>query len=552
MFLIDMSVLKNKKKRGGFLFSIFYLCFFSQLFCANNIKALDNENDFFINLNQEATIKGYTVTAFDDQIKLSLMPKILASSTGVNIKKITNEVTLPYKLDLISEVYQFEFLNKSSYDSHKPFYIQFSYLKEDNNYKQVFFFDKINSSWRPLPTQDYPKEKFVRSLIHLPFARIAVFSYPNMPIFGKSSWYAYKNGNFTASPDFPKGSRLRIYNLSLSNKEKYRDYVDVVVNDYGPVRSLHPDRVVDLDKIAFKQIASLGAGIIDVKVEPLYIPDNNDRILGIGKLGALLEPDLNFKSFLVVDKSNDKILYSKQASSSLSIASLTKLISIKVFLDTNPDLSKIFAYKIIDEEENYKYCSKWEAAKLNLKEDEKMSLKDFVYSSLMASSNNTVETLVRASGLDRKDFIQKMNEFAKEVGASTTRFVEPSGLSPENISSAYDYYLMMKEILRDQRIVDISSLIRHKLKIYYFDEEEQRELERDKWINNTNKILYSLKYNIQGSKTGYLDEAGYCLAINLKSDNNEFIIITLGASSRSSSMLETEDLILYTLNKLSK
>ncbi|MEK7097483.1 MAG: hypothetical protein AAB906_01395, partial [Patescibacteria group bacterium] len=64
-----------------------------------------------------------------------------------------------------------------------------------------------------MPTTDFPDKKFVRSLIHLPYARIAVFENPNALTVGKASWYKYKSGNYAASPDFPKGTKLRVTNL---------------------------------------------------------------------------------------------------------------------------------------------------------------------------------------------------------------------------------------------------------------------------------------------------------------------------------------------------
>lgn len=231
---------------------------------AEQIDAVQN-NKYSIFLDQPTIQKGYTVNAFNSELKLSLMPEILNQSTTVQIERINHKMEMPLELNKISEIYQFEFINKKAYNNHKPFYIQFSYNEISNNYKQVFFYDKNYTAWRPLPTKDYLEQKFVRSLIHLPFARIAVFENPEILTTGQASWYKYKNGNFAASPDFSKGSILRVYNIE-NNK-----FIDVKINDYGPHRGLHPNRAIDLDKIAFSKIASLKTGIINVKIEPLFI-----------------------------------------------------------------------------------------------------------------------------------------------------------------------------------------------------------------------------------------------------------------------------------------
>jgi rare lipoprotein A (peptidoglycan hydrolase) len=80
---------------------------------------------------------------------------------------------------------------------------------------------------------------------------------------GFASWYDFKEGAFAASPYFKKGSILRVTNLENGK------FVDVVVNDYGPDKRRHPNRVIDLDRLAFKKIASLELGLVRVKIHHL-------------------------------------------------------------------------------------------------------------------------------------------------------------------------------------------------------------------------------------------------------------------------------------------
>lgn len=84
---------------------------------------------------------------------------------------------------------------------------------------------------------------------------------------GTASWYAYKGCDCAASPDFPKGSYVKVTRLNDPSKS-----VIVRINDYGPERDIFPDRVIDLDKVAFQKIAPLGAGLTNVKVEPVEAP----------------------------------------------------------------------------------------------------------------------------------------------------------------------------------------------------------------------------------------------------------------------------------------
>jgi D-alanyl-D-alanine carboxypeptidase len=515
------------------------------------ISVLDQpaNEQFGIFLDEPTIAKGYTVAAFGDSLKLSLVPGILSSSTSVGCEILNEEIPGPWHLDRVSPVYQFEFYNKKAYDDQKPFYIQVDYDSESFGLKRVFFYDKNYGAWRELPTINFPKEGFVRSLIHLPYARLAVFEDTGILSVGKASWYAYKGGDFAASPDYNKGSVLRVYNLD-NNK-----FVDVRINDYGPDRSLHPDRVIDLDKVAFSKIASLGAGIINVKVEPISIvPDKDGSVLGIKiSSGATAEPVINSQAAIVIDRDNGEIIFGRNADSVFPLASLSKMAAVKIFLDQNPDLSQSVEYKTQDEEYNNLYTEPWRSSKINVKAGEKMTVEDLVYSALVGSANNAVESLVRVSGLERDVFISKMNEFAASVGAVNTKFVEPTGLSAGNKTTAYDYAIMVKEILKNSYQAKVSATAK-----YEFNSIDINGLKTPHRIYNTNTFLrdglFASENNLSllSSKTGYIDEIGNCLMTVAKKGDKTVIAVVLGAADKTQSFEEVKDLLLYGLKQINR
>lgn len=489
---------------------------------------------YFINLDKPTIAKGYTVSAFDQAIKLSLAPGILNESTGVDVAELNEKIDNPWQVERISKVYQFEFRNKSAYDNSQPFYLQFSYDQPSAYYKQVFYYDKNYSSWRPLPTTDYPNESFVRSLIHLPFARLAVFANPEALVMGQASWYKYQGGLFAASPDFPKNSKLRVYNTA-NNK-----FVDVTVNDFGPDRKLHPGRAIDLDQAAFKKISPIGAGLINVRIQPISIMAENNKILDIAEAGAKPELEITAKSAIVMDEQTGDILWQKNATSALPLASLTKLVAIKVFLDTRPSLNKIITYSLKDEEYNYEYVNKWESARLKLKDGDTLTVEDLLYASLVGSANNAIETLVRSSGLKRDEFILKMNQEVSDWGATATHFIEPTGLAPENVSSALDYAIITKQVYTNPIIQKASTMNK-----YVFVTLNTNQAHK---IINTGKLLAISSLNITGSKTGYLDEAQYCLMVRAGDNSGKSVIaVTMGVASRQKSFDETAELLKYGL-----
>lgn len=530
--------MKRNFSKTLYLLAIIFLFSFNPSFVIAQDDLDEYGNKLYsINLDAPTIAKGYTVSAFNNNLKLSLVPGILSEQTGVDVVEIAEEMETPWQLEKISEVYQFEFRNKGAYDNHKPFYIQFSYDQKTNFYKKVYFYDKNYQSWRPLPTVDFPDEGFVRSLIHLPFARIAVFSDKEYMTVGQASWYAYKGGNFAASPDFSKGSRLRVYNLE-NNK-----FVDVEINDYGPDRKIHPERVIDLDKVAFLKLADLGQGIINVKIEPI---DFNvaGKIAINASAGLSSDLSLKFKAGIVVNEDNLEVIWQKNATTTLPLASLSKLVAINVFLNTNTSMDSQIAYKISDEEHNYKYCEKWESARVRLGEGDIVTVEDLIYSSLVGSANNAVETLVRASGLERDQFIRNMNDLVVSWGCKNTKFFEPTGLSPENVSTVSDYVIITKEVYKNP-IIQKASLA----KTYSFS-----TINTNKKYNlkNTNQLLLSDNaYQITGSKTGYLHEALYCLMLRATNQKGENLIaVVLGNPDRQGSFNEADILLDYGFIKL--
>lgn len=355
---------------------------------------------------------------------------------------------------------------------------------------------------------------------------------------GKASWYKYKNGLFVASPDYPSGSVLKVTNLSNGKT------VEVTVNDFGPDRKIHPDRVIDLDYVAFSELASPEVGIIEVKVEPISITGSNFKVqdnLALVDADSSMAPEISALAAIIVRESDGKVLYEKNSSQVLPIASLTKLVFAKVFLDLKPDFNKVVTYKQIDSDYNHKYVTAGQEARLRVADGDTLTIADLFYSSIIGSANNTVETLVRNSGISREEFIKRMNDYVKNLGAKNTKFIEPTGLSPENVSSPSDYAIIAKEVFSDEKLKNISAKTNYSFTTTNFKKVFN--------LKNTNHLLATSSYVITGSKTGYLDESGYCLITQVKDENEKFIVINLNSATRDISFKVNEELIKFGLKK---
>ncbi len=476
--------------------------------------------------------KGYKILIiilllFVFNIQTTSAKDILPSSKlPISVEQLVDEIISPWDYQAITPLYQIS-LDPSKLAKGKTYTVEIPYDGKNNNYKKVFYFDKGKGVWRPLPTTDDPQNNKVRVEVPFTFVRLAVFASHDVLTVGKASWYAYKGGMFTASPDFAKGSILRVYNLDNGK------FVDVTVNDYGPERKLHPDRVVDLDKVAFNKIASTKSGVINVKIEVLKAVGRNLN----QDLAPATEPNISAWSAVILDESSGEVLWGKNESKVTPLASLTKIVTAYVFLSTNPTLSNQIAYSVQDENYNYKYCKPYESSRLKVKDGETMTLENVLYSMLVGSANNSAETLVRNSGLSREQFIARMNETVAAWGATSTLFIEPSGLSPDNVSSPLDYAIITKEAFKNPLLKKISTTYK-----YSFSTINTKAKHN---LTNTNQLISANKYNIIGSKTGYLHESLYCLMTKVQVGGKNLIVVNFGSSNKNNNFIDNETLIKY-------
>ncbi|MBI4592120.1 RlpA-like double-psi beta-barrel domain-containing protein [Candidatus Uhrbacteria bacterium] len=247
--------------------SIVSILFFFSLFLSP-VYASDLEVVVSTQFDAFTIVKGYTLESSDGLMRLGIRPGTLNVATRVDVKTLDPSImqdTLTQ--EPLGDIYLFDILNKESYDGADFFFLEIQYpedaQEEDTLHgrRRIYFYNAVKSTWEELPSIDSPQNHSVRALIHLPYARLAIFEDSEVPEVGEASWYGYKGCDCAASPDYPKGTSLLVTNVEDPTKS-----VTVTVNDYGPDRSIHPDRIIDLDKVAFAKLASLGLGLIDVHV----------------------------------------------------------------------------------------------------------------------------------------------------------------------------------------------------------------------------------------------------------------------------------------------
>lgn len=223
-----------------------------------------------------------------------------------------------------------------------------------------------------------------------------------------------------------------------------------------------------------------------------------------------VSPRLASSAVAVIDQATGDILYEKNANAVLPIASITKLMTAMVALDANPSLSETLT--VTEEDlDTLKGTHSRLAVGTQLTREEMLRL------SLMSSENRATAAISRYYPGGRPAFIEAMNAKAQLLGLTDTRFRDPTGLTPANVSSARDLV----------RLVDAAHqypLIRE----FSTSEEYQVAIRgRPQTFRNTNALVKNDAWTIGLSKTGYISEAGKCLVMQAWLNNKPTIIVLL-------------------------
>jgi len=266
-------------------------------------------------------------------------------------------------------------------------------------------------------------------------------------------------------------------------------------------------------------LSSLAEGRVDL-IKSVYLQAApyrlNNNSLGI-KITA--------PSAMVVDKNTGSVLWQKNPSEVRSLASITKLLTALVFLDHNPG----WETEITVQQSDYR-----EGGRIRVYNGERLFVRDLFNASLVASSNNATVALARSTGLSEEEFAVAMNQKAQSLGMSDSVFFEPTGLDPANITTASDIIKLAQAALANPEIAAATGQKEYKFSVI--------NAPRNYTLENTDRLLNSY-LNIVSGKTGYLDEAGYCLVSQVQGPlGQEVLVVVMGSESEDSRFAEVKAL----------
>jgi D-alanyl-D-alanine endopeptidase (penicillin-binding protein 7) len=264
-----------------------------------------------------------------------------------------------------------------------------------------------------------------------------------------------------------------------------------------------------LKKVSSKRAVSAAA----VRVAaPVTLMSAGER-LGLRRSDDAL--DLNSSVALVVDQDSGEVLFSKNESAVLPIASLTKLMTGLVIADANLPMDEMITITQ-DDVDTYKGSRSRLAVGSTLSRGEMMHL------ALMSSENRAAHALGRTFPSGMQHFVKLMNSKAQELGMNDTRYVEPTGLLSWNQSSARDLATLVSVAYQRPILRELSTSPSHQLDV------GSRTLQ----YNNSNRLIRNPEWDIGLQKTGYISEAGRCLVMQAKIAGRKLIMVFLDSSGK--------------------
>ncbi len=223
-------------------------------------------------------------------------------------------------------------------------------------------------------------------------------------------------------------------------------------------------------------------------------------------------PNLMSHAVMVFDQNTGRPLFSKNADQAVPIASITKLMTSIVVLDAKLSLDEPVVIDAAD-------IDVLKNSRSRLPVGTAFRREDLMRLALMASDNRAAAALGRTYPGGTEAFVLAMNEKAKTLGLTNTRFADPTGLSPSNVASPQELAVMVAEASKYAQIREFSTAP----ELYVTLPNTNRQL----GFNNTNALVKSGSWNIGVSKTGFINEAGKCLVMQAMIGNNPVIIVLM-------------------------
>ena len=243
----------------------------------------------------------------------------------------------------------------------------------------------------------------------------------------------------------------------------------------------------------------------------------------------------NAKSAIMIEASTGEILFQKNKDEKLAPASMTKMMSMLLIMEEIENGNLKWNEMITTSEK----ASSMGGSQIFLKVGEKMTVEDLLKGVAIASGNDAVVALAERVSGSEEQFVKRMNIRAKDLGLKNTNFINATGLTADNhYSSAYDMSLIAKELVKHEKILEFTST---------YEDYLRKDTKSPFLLVNTNRLV-RFKEGVDGLKTGFTDEAGYCLTATMKKDNMRLITVVMKEENTSKRSADTTKMLDYGFN----
>lgn len=244
---------------------------------------------------------------------------------------------------------------------------------------------------------------------------------------------------------------------------------------------------------------------------------------------------LDSSSAILIDQQSGKVLFEKNSHDKLPMASMTKVMSMLIIMENIENGNLKYEDKVIIS----KNASGMGGSQVFLQEGEEYKVKDLLKCIAVSSANDAVVAMAEKISGSVDAFVKLMNKKAKELGLENTNFANPHGLDNENhYSTASDMAIMSRELLKHEDILKFTSIYED-----YLTKPDGSQV----WLVNTNRLVRFYE-GVDGLKTGYTTEAGYCLTATAKKNNLRLISVVMRSTSSDARSKDTATLLTYGFN----
>jgi serine-type D-Ala-D-Ala endopeptidase (penicillin-binding protein 7) len=235
------------------------------------------------------------------------------------------------------------------------------------------------------------------------------------------------------------------------------------------------------------------------------------------------ELDLKSGVALVIDQDTNEVLFNKNAATVLPIASLTKLMTGVVLSEARLPMNEQITITQDDVDTE-------KGSRSRLTVGTTLTRGEMLHLALMSSENRAANALGRTYPGGLPEFVRLMNAKAKLLGMRATRYVEPTGLSSQNQSSAEDLAVLVNTAYKDATLREYSTSPGYEVAV------GARTLQ----YNTTNRLIKNPEWDIGLQKTGYISEAGQCLVMQTKIAGRKLIMVFLDSAGKLSRLGDAE------------